>query len=199
MTKERLQIAKTLSACKLTSILAPNSCSKLSKAFVADLRKIIPCNTSFSETQTAQLSKAMISSVIQKQWHRQWHLHLQMGHCTFGNLNCISLGQLKKAPPPLNLSRKQFSPLANILNGHTCLQQLQYVIHNRFTPVCTCLKEKETHHFLFACEDYVGVRCIINPTNENWDSILHYNAGQGNNAANGKGLVFSCMSFPSTE
>ena len=174
-TKERLQLVKGLARIGQTHILSNTPKSLITKAFMADTRKLIHRSTLLEEIKQSDLTKAKINNLIQTLWKRQWRLSLTNNLCPYGLISDLPPDHLFKFPVPLETKRKDLAALCDLLTGHNRLQLFQYRINMTYSPLCTCLEEEETvSHYIYRCQDYSSARAIYKPSPNDWSSLTQY-------------------------
>ena len=174
-TKERLQLVKGLARIGQTHILSNTPKSLITKAFMADTRKLIHRSTLLEEIKQSDLTKAKINNLIQTLWKRQWRLSLTNNLCPYGLISDLPPDHLFKFPVPLETKRKDLAALCDLLTGHNRLQLFQYRINMTYSPLCTCLEEEESvSHYIYSCQDYSSARAIYKPSPNDWSSLTQY-------------------------
>ena len=172
MSRERLQILRSLICTKLTHIINTTKKSTVAKQFIVDSKKLIPRTATLVQCVPSDFSKAKIQILLSLEWRRQWKSNKQNGQCQQGRLTEMAPEHLFTHALPLKNPRTLIGELCSLLNGHSKLQLFQYLIKNTYTPTCSGLMKDETpSHFLYRCKEFTNLRNVIEPNPESWESI----------------------------
>ena len=130
MSRERLQILRSLICTKLTHITNTTKKSTVAKQFIVDSKKLIPRTATLKQCVPSDFSKAKIQKLLSLEWCRQWKSNMQWA---------MSSGNVKRAmstrtacwdssrhlfthPLPLQNPSTSIGKLCSLLNGHSKFQ-----------------------------------------------------------------------------